>query len=853
MAADKLATGIASIAEGRLLDKHGEPVVECYAVLPLREALEHAFDTDAHLVTYVVAGEEFQPRINKPGLSAVEAETDAAVQVQVFFADLDNPGHALWTEEARAVARAQEAALPVLSTCGIYDTAKGRRIVQPLENPVPAREVEPYLARWLGQLKAAGLVVDEGCDDWTRHFRLPHVLRDGQPFHSPYVNLKHMRPIAVQPIHGATPAAVSPSPSTRKDPPANLELLTAAAAALALHGPAVEGQHGDNHTFRAAALLRRDFALTEEEAWPLILAWNQSCRPPWSEADLRTKLVGGLTYGTTPVGRSRDFVGLGEKQAAAQRLPNGEIGPTDLRKKLRARGRKLDKSADLKKLQRALAIECLGPDLKHAQPFGTKDDLWNVLHEAARQRAPWPVVAEVVRPSANLTDGWAGWEEEAEGIYQQRLEWWADWRAKRLGESVEVQTGLTYGGCLTIMRRPDFSDRVLRGEALEFNDLTQAPEVGRKPLTDARVNKIRESTERAYSVPAKDSSKPAAFDKTHVWDALFQLADERHYHPVTEYLRALRWDGTRRVERFAVECLRVAQPTKIQQRALRCWFIGTAARGLRPGCKMDGALVLVGPQAAKKSLLFEKLGGPFYLPFDADFRTRDGQQISHGGWILEWAELASIRNATVESVKAFISKTVDTWVGKWQRAPTVAPRGFVIVGSTNEEDFLKDATGNRRFWPIRVGGTIDLERVQAWRDQLWAEAVTAVGAGESWWLSEDEEAGLRREQAPFEDCDPWEAKVQEYLTAAEKPPSKGDAGVGVRRPVTTDNVLRFLAIPVERCGDREQKRVGRILRRLGYERERGRVDGQRAYTWQRPNVPSPRSPEGTAEGTAKAL
>lgn len=180
-----------------------------YEILDLRAALERVYDSDAHCVTYTVPGARFQPRINKAGLPDIPS----FVGVGVFFCDVDLPNHGDWTPELLAEAEKQYATLDILAHAGVYHTAHGRRIVQPIAEPIYAEDVEPYLLRWLMALEAAGISgVDFACRDWTRHFRMPHVRRDGRQYRSPFVHLDRMRPIQLEPLPQPTPGA-DPNPS----------------------------------------------------------------------------------------------------------------------------------------------------------------------------------------------------------------------------------------------------------------------------------------------------------------------------------------------------------------------------------------------------------------------------------------------------------------------------------------------------------------------------------------------------------------------------------------------------------------------------------------------------------------
>ena len=203
---------------------------QAYEVLEIVEALTRTYATDAHLVTYVLPDAARQPRINKGGLGIVEPKP----VVEVFFCDVDNEHHAAWTPSMLEAACAEEERLAVLATAGVYYTAHGRRIVQPVAVPVPVERVEPYLARWLRELEAAGLAVDWHCRDWTRHFRLPNVRRAGHDYRSPRVALDRMRAVELAPLAASLAAdaegppaagarAAAPMPAldwTREVPPA---------------------------------------------------------------------------------------------------------------------------------------------------------------------------------------------------------------------------------------------------------------------------------------------------------------------------------------------------------------------------------------------------------------------------------------------------------------------------------------------------------------------------------------------------------------------------------------------------------------------------------------------------------
>ena len=273
----KVAVARTKFAKG--FDGTGSEVPAAYEVLVLEDALQRTYDTDAHLVSYVVDGMASQPRINKTGLPYFEG----SVRTTVFFCDVDNPGHAEWSDELSADAMKQYESLNVLSTCGVYHTAHGRRFVQPLAEPIVVAEVEPYLRRWLLGLENAGLAVDWACRDWTRHFRLPHVRRNGKTYRSPLVALERMRAIPLEPIltEDAPSDPAPTAPRAARTPAAiawSSELPAtwserAAAIAKAVHEGVTENWH-DMYLALGGALLARG---CPPERLPALIEWIATC------------------------------------------------------------------------------------------------------------------------------------------------------------------------------------------------------------------------------------------------------------------------------------------------------------------------------------------------------------------------------------------------------------------------------------------------------------------------------------------------------------------------------------------------------------------------------------------------
>lgn len=215
--------------------------------------------------------------------------------------------------------------------------------------------------------------------------------------------------------------------------------------------------------------------------------------------------------------------------------------------------------------------------------------------------------------------------------------------------------------------------------------------------------------------------------KANLADALEQAADLASYHPVREYLAGLEWDGVDRVDRFLGDYLG-AEDGKLTKATSRLMLVAAVRRALRAGCKFDVMPVLVGRQGTGKSSALKNLcPDPNWFSdetLDLGHNPEKAGMHLQGTWVHEVAELAGITNARakLENLRAFMSRDTDRFRRPYDRFPTVSPREFVMVGTTNSGSFLTDITGNRRFAPVRTGA-VDLAAIERDRDQLWAEAV----------------------------------------------------------------------------------------------------------------------------------
>lgn len=215
--------------------------------------------------------------------------------------------------------------------------------------------------------------------------------------------------------------------------------------------------------------------------------------------------------------------------------------------------------------------------------------------------------------------------------------------------------------------------------------------------------------------------------------AFVNVMHRNAFHPVRKYLKELNWDGEKRVETMFARHFG-AEDNKLNRAISRKWMAGAVARVMIPGVKFDNCLVLFGKQALGKSGFADTLSKGWFNDSDIRIGDKDGYASLHGSWIIELAELASVKRVDVESVKTFLSKRVDTYRPSYGHYVADFKRQCVFFGTTNELEFLRDRTGNRRFWPIRCEYKMNRDLLEREVDQLWAEAYQIWKSGEKIWM-----------------------------------------------------------------------------------------------------------------------
>ena len=307
-------------------------------------------------------------------------------------------------------------------------------------------------------------------------------------------------------------------------------------------------------------------------------------------------------------------------------------------------------------------------------------------------------------------------------------------------------------------------------------------------------------------------------DVTH--QAVDYRAEELAFHPVRQYLGGLRWDGKRRVGIWLSYYLGAeGQSKEYLSRIGTMFLVAMVARVMKPGVKCDYMLILEGPQGARKSSACKILGGQWFSDSLPDIRSgKDVSQHLNGKWLIEVAEMSALDKAEAAALKAFVTRSEERYRPSYGRKEVIEPRQCVFVGTTNKAVYVRDETGGRRFWPVKVG-TIDTEALLHDRDQLFAEAVQLFHNGVSWWPDSDfEKEFVRPEQEARYEADAWEQAIGEWL-------NRRGAGAEANMPVTILTVAyHALCIEKQKLGTTDQRRIAAALERLGWKRGR-RVRG----------------------------
>ncbi|MBD1856453.1 MULTISPECIES: VapE domain-containing protein [Leptolyngbya] len=351
------------------------------------------------------------------------------------------------------------------------------------------------------------------------------------------------------------------------------------------------------------------------------------------------------------------------------------------------------------------------------------------------------------------------------------------------------------------------------GERLKYNELKLNIELDGQELSLEAIK---------ADLSIDHNFKPASRNKDDIRDAVIKAAKAHAYHPIVDYLEGVHQkygDDTSILQGVAQRYFGQSRP--IYNTMIIKTKVAAVARVFDPGCKVDTIAILQGGQGWLKSTFWRVLAARDDAFIDSLNNSNPTDEIAkmHKHWFCEYAEFETVfSEKALSKVKGFVTNKTDVVRLPYARADQSMQRRFVLVGTTNETEFLIDPTGERRFWIIPVSGKIDIALLKEERDRLWAAAVALYKSGYQWHLTDDEEREAKLIADQFQRTDPWEEEIKASL--------QGKAMVSIKE------ILDFnLQCPINQQTQREQKRVSKILTQLGWEKKNLRVDGKQVKRW----------------------
>lgn len=323
--------------------------------------------------------------------------------------------------------------------------------------------------------------------------------------------------------------------------------------------------------------------------------------------------------------------------------------------------------------------------------------------------------------------------------------------------------------------------------------------------------------------------------------SMLAVAQENEFDPVVEYLKSLTWDGVKRLESW-LTYVTGCDGNLYTAAVGKSFLISAVARAMDPGSKVDTVLILHGPQGSLKSSLLAELAvrPEWFCDHVSDIGEKDSAMEISGPWIVEFSELDAISSKKdTERVKSWLTRRVDRFRPPYGRAVVDIPRRCVFSGTSNIEQFLRDETGGRRFWPVTIS-EIDLNFVREIRDQLWAEAYAAYTQGVKWWLDGETLEKALEEQNNRRIPDPWEDTIREWLIETHINVAKlhldNRDTAGRRIYATSQEILNeCLKVDIARQTKSDLDRCGRILGSvLSWTRSKRRTDMGVKSVWYPP-------------------
>jgi hypothetical protein len=305
----------------------------------------------------------------------------------------------------------------------------------------------------------------------------------------------------------------------------------------------------------------------------------------------------------------------------------------------------------------------------------------------------------------------------------------------------------------------DFKDSIgldrFKGQQMVLKNMPWPSEPAPREWADSDDAALRSYIEIKYDITSKQK----------VMDELQTAMQRQAFHPVRDYLRPLVWDGKKRLETLFIDYLGAAN-TSYTREVTKKSLVAAVARIMQPGIKFDNMLILVGMQNIGKSKIFRALGREWFNESITSFDGKDAMASLMGSWIIELGELTAFSRSEVQTIKQFLSRQDDRFRPAYGRYTITQKRQCVFFGTSNEKQFLRDRTGNRRFWPVECGKTIETRAElpkPEYIDQVWAEAKRLYEKGEKLYLPLDIEKAAQEIQSEYLEDDGKEGVIEHFL------------------------------------------------------------------------------------------
>lgn len=304
-------------------------------------------------------------------------------------------------------------------------------------------------------------------------------------------------------------------------------------------------------------------------------------------------------------------------------------------------------------------------------------------------------------------------------------------------------------------------------------------------------------------------------------EAISVIAETNKFHPIRKYVLKQEWDGVPRLDNWLNVVFGV-EKNAYTCAAGRKTIVAMVKRVFQPGCKFDNMLILEGCQGINKSRILQILAGgaEYFTDNLATLGTKDAADGLQGKWLIEFAEITLFNKSDANLIKQFMSTASDTFRKAYHRHTQDYLRQSVAIGTTNKDSYLKDETGNRRFWPVKTIGIGNAEWAEEFRDQLFAEAYQLYLAGEKLYLEGQALQISEIEQRKRHEEDAWENIILDYLNKADS-----ETGVIKDRTRSVDIWVNAFGGDFKGFGNREQSRMSQVLRKIGWERKTIRING----------------------------